>query len=83
MTHSPGPWVGIDGEYIVDARKYFVADCSGEDDSEDNVRLIAVAPELLAALEDLLPIVESNRTIMTVTAILSARAAIAKARGEQ
>lgn len=58
---------------------FLVAECpANTGNSIENARLIAAAPELLSALEDLLKHVEAN----CVTDCSEAKAAIAKARGE-
>jgi hypothetical protein len=90
-THTPGPWAigptiagGCDilagriGERVVVAR---AADNSllPIDECAANARLIVAAPELLEALEGLLNALHSHTTH---PAIKSARAAIAKAKGE-
>ena len=85
--HTPGPWVttpepnGI--EWGVDAGKWGIATCAaepGDGTTEANARLIASAPDLLAALSDLLAIegLEGDRRF----ALNKAFSAIAKARGE-
>jgi hypothetical protein len=73
MTHTPGPWMPVDAEWLMSQRtgmgfRYFPVRAAGqtwdianvfsdEDDSEmaANARLIAAAPELLAALKNHLP----------------------------
>ena len=65
--HTPGPW-GADGLFIssrVDTSgpyRTIVADCLCDDDHEGaaNARLIAAAPELLAALEQALAVIGSD-----------------------
>ena len=89
MTHAPGTWdvrkgtLSIYTNYggstyhkVADARQsLFTRECQ-----EANARLIAAAPDLLAALEHLLPI--ASRAFGVLTADLdAARAAIAKAKG--
>lgn len=100
MSHSPGPWVAIDtdGEHhaIVapDAdQDHFTVICIGPDDATENAnaRLIAAAPDLLAALETMLgehELLTSLRRAsglppaLTNMTIDAAHAAIAKAKGE-
>ena len=94
--HTPGPWVwrknyrGLDGPggaVILDYASYegmWVPDYAG-DWAEANARLIAAAPELLAAVEDALAIFEFGPDDQTVPApkwVARARTAIAKATGE-
>lgn len=78
--HTPGPWAAFqnriqsaEGEPIADALMVSDFDTSGED--EANARLIAAAPDLLAALE--VVIAHPNNFNFEVV-----RAAIAKAKGE-
>lgn len=66
MTHTPGPWSISDWrhinnetgqKYIADARGGVICETyrgRGEHEMLANARLIAAAPELLAALENLL-----------------------------
>lgn len=86
MTHTPGPWVR-EPEYegdpatFVHAKGRAIADCHngyGEED-EDNARLIAAAPELLAALKALANL--DKRCGWHSAALDQANAAIAKAEG--
>lgn len=111
-THTPGPWYperpyGEDGVYVacaatsalvcklnkVDGRFYQDA----QESIYANARLIASAPELLAALESLVSEL-AERThkdgrmmsasfvrgeVCSVKALESARAAIAKAKGQE
>lgn len=95
MKHTPGPWhegalngagsIFCDGDYRMDNEHgatvlYPIALINyGPDPEEDsaNARLIAAAPELLAALEAFID--EAN----TKNVRQMARAAIAKAKGEQ
>lgn len=61
MAHTPGPWIvsGISGGLIYKSNypdsATFVADCNSsitdDDMQKDNARLIASAPDLLAALK--------------------------------
>lgn len=58
--HTPGPWtyrLSIDGRICGDVRGpagRFVADIGAHEESDANARLIASAPDLLAALRDAL-----------------------------
>lgn len=86
--HTPGPWEwnknyrGLDGPggaVILEYAPYegmWVPDYAG-DWSEANARLIAAAPELLEALQDLCD------TLGECGATAKARAAIAKAEGSK
>lgn len=90
-NHTPGPWYVINerGNAIVRAEKLgavshvFVADCGLDFLAEDNARLIAAAPDLLAALEDALKDLSALSQWDRASACArTARAAIAKAKGE-
>lgn len=87
--HTPGPWryeranpSPTTGEHLIAGAKngYLaeIRDC-GSGNISANARLIAAAPDLLAALEELLNALPSATTH---PAIKAARAAIAKATGE-
>lgn len=83
--HTPGPWqyhVTVDGDAIVaGGGKVRVAEalvCDvGYEDERANARLIAAAPDLLAACEAMIG--TAKKAGMNVSAF---RAAIAKAKGE-
>jgi len=80
--HTPGPWIidSDDGDIIeVVSGDYFIADVhrlEPKDEWRANARLIAAAPELLEALEELVDLYEYEDNVSR-----DARAAIAKARG--
>lgn len=81
MGHTPGPWTvgehrGVWVGPVVHADGKGVAFVVG---SEDNARLIAAAPELLAALKDLRVFVSDNLIFSPEVAV--ADRAIAKAEG--
>lgn len=91
MEHTPGPWtrhgLGISkdaGEY-----GYAVALCDSPvppGEAEANARLIAAAPDLLTALEALMPMLEAHQaqdkslTTYGHEIINAGRAAVAKAQ---
>ena len=97
--HTPGPWfIGTDrydyGRHIYAEQKVgdeyceeyhpLIATTSDDEpdiDWEANARLIAAAPELLKALEIVEPIIDE--VMASVEPGRMARAAIAKARGEE
>ena len=59
MSHTPGPWnverpYGEPGTYITCPSTALVAKVWGDEDTEANARLIASAPDLLAALRSVL-----------------------------
>lgn len=87
MNHTPGPWVASEMRVFrgdIDGNTYIAgtapADYSGGDTSEAkaNARLIAAAPDLLAALEAV--IANGHESAPGLGAYLNARAAIAKAK---
>lgn len=93
-NHTPGPWHVNTLEvvpYSIHAHRGVVAEVSRgtmnevrADEIEANVRLIAAAPELLAALEWLLKSPDLNLDELdrqTIGAIETANHALAKARG--
>lgn len=101
-VHTPGPWMVLPwfapgGAEIttVQALNRTVADCPGEDaTSKANARLISAAPDLLAALEAVLPWlgkavfydiaslpVETSKEDLSSVLSMAGKA-IAKARGE-
>ena len=93
MTHTPGPWkvMGEDVVLMRDEREVvaWVGDIDGQ--MTDNAHLIAAAPEMLEALENLVAINEAhNQAVEGVIGrpvewkdgyLDEARAAIRKARG--
>lgn len=92
--HTPGPWA-ISGDETVtvrDTQDGYVAllgwlkgrhigPCRSAAEVYANARLIAAAPELLEACEGLLGLAERDGWLHV--AVNAARAAIAKAKGEQ
>ena len=109
--HTPGPWhhgrLAVGTELVShpdawrpdvrDSSKRVVCKCSSREESAANACLIAAAPELLAALENLVQADDAHAqaglngntsaqleaTMMLVKAKKLARAAIAKAKGHQ
>lgn len=92
--HTPGPWHVVANlvqgkrKPNGDSRTVAMVGSSSEDDA--NARLIAAAPDLLAALEGLAEIVNeettrfpANRVVPAGVAYAAAVNAIAKARGEK
>ena len=87
--HTPGPWhvgmkpgpivYGEDGAQVAPLHVPMVP----KEENRANARLIAAAPELLEALENLLEHVENRDALGAYWADpMAARAAIAKAKGE-
>ncbi len=95
--HTPGPWVAspaIRSGFTIDAKcdPWLIVTTSDEEgrygsiETEANARLIAAAPELLAALQVVLRDYTAVHDIGDVEmqpALYQARAAITKATGEQ
>ena len=86
-AHTPGPWK-IRGPYFDGSEGYTIAVIATMPSDQANACLIAAAPELLAALEVAYSILMSGRAdsqvdYYTLEARVRARAAIAKAKGEQ
>lgn len=87
MTHTPGPWevtdYGVEFEGARFGEVAFVVSKEREqfEATEANARLIAAAPDLLSALEDFISALDGGAVNYDYLAA-SARAAIAKARGE-
>jgi hypothetical protein len=89
--HTPGPWQihGTWPDDVVDATGSLVVSAYGDYESpvtQANARLIAAAPELLAALEHMVAVANWSTTIQSEeqfdAMIASAEAAIRKAKGE-
>lgn len=89
-NHTPGPWYQSErnGQYIVakdigDRSHDIAHPCWWSEETCANARLIAAAPDLLAALKNLVEAVEFTPLgVRGIKACQQARAAIAKARGE-
>ena len=88
--HTPGPWrvVPQAGEYFYEIRggtvkdSILIAEISDICERDENARLIAAAPDMLAALEAILPTTKSDEWLLTYHDLARVRAAIRKARGE-
>ncbi len=89
--HTPGPWTfrqaGANWRvYASDGRSFDAGDALYHPENEANARLIAAAPELLRALEDLVdeqngpPLIRYEKS--WAAAMGKARSAIAKAEGK-
>lgn len=94
--HTPGPWsVGNEGRFLIctlSPKVCVYADEMVKTDAEHDARLIAAAPELLDALDQITGVYESMRETLAAKypddgwsaetmSIDKARAAIAKATG--
>jgi hypothetical protein len=88
-SQTPGPWhVGTKEAHhcVYDAHGWCIADASpqGKDaETLPNARLIASAPELLAALQAIVAILDGRQPIDVPGALMVAEYAIAKAKGGQ
>lgn len=83
---SKGPWLISDGSEkwnrIVDASGDLITTCFAMQNEDDaNARLIAAAPELLEALQDMVESYQYEAS-MENPSLLKARDAIAKALGQ-
>ena len=79
-THTPGPWRVEDGQTIWSGEELVGAAGRIGMPMEANARLIAAAPEMLAALEWAVETADTEQYDADWYA--AARAAIAKAKGE-
>ena len=87
-THTPGPWAANISELEASSSLVSVRTENGgylicSDAGYQNAPLIAAAPDLLAALEAILPMFDNDSPLLTVydAEIKQARAAIDKAKG--
>lgn len=91
VKHTPGPW-NVSGSHIVSVKTgvqlaEVFSPCGYDPKNQKeaaNARLIAAAPDLLAALEQCLVIVDAHRRISGGDgdmAAMNARAALARAKG--
>ncbi len=92
--HTPGPWriIEIRGRAVIlepeqDGHVCKISEWADEyaEEQEANARLIAAAPELLEALENLVSLCEAglNKEYNIEAELSEPRAAIAKATGDQ
>jgi hypothetical protein len=101
VTHTPGPWtcrVGTNGPFVNERDKtiapFYVLNPTNigtpaipQDEARANARLIASAPDLLAALKELIARAVASSTVMfssdprVAEAVDAALAIIAKAEG--
>ena len=90
--HTPGPWTNdpADGALVdarVNGRLVAIAEvfhCDTDESREANARLIAAAPDLLAALEQVMGCITGDNIerIHLPVYLDNARAAIRKAKGD-
>lgn len=91
MTHTPGPWKFVMNDGFMNAdiygknRNHTAVVWSGNNPSYEivqaNARLIAAAPDLLAALQAIVKITDGSQPKDYPGALMVARVAIAKATG--
>ena len=83
--HTPGPWhVEPSPDRVhFDIRADGVHVPHGSGKGEANARLIAAAPDLLAALEDVVASAQANCSGSLANAITAGQEAIAKAKGSE
>jgi len=89
IKHTPGPWTLCSTSSDVQGNTY-IRILSKENEIEANYNLIAAAPELLEALENIKDTLLDNdvtlkheSTHYLVSILLDAEAVIAKAKGEK
>jgi hypothetical protein len=88
MTHSLGPWrKGLAGDIVTEDGRIIASMYWARPEAHANARLVAAAPELLEALEDILPLAENGfrlgPTDPDSVRIKRAHAIAAKAKGEE
>lgn len=86
MGHTPGPWIMMEGGLYGEIRDLdtftVIAKMPEFDDREDDFRLIAAAPELLAACEFALDVFRSWPDMKPARTKLEAAIAQAKGQGQ-
>ena len=89
VQHTPGPFVlkRAAGRYVIETKAKrldvaLIAYRAKVAEEEANGRLLAAAPDLLEALDDLLHACAGYEPIQAWHEMAAARAALAKARGE-
>lgn len=81
--HTPGPWIADDVFVGAKNAEHYHVTCRG-DHAEADAALIAAAPDLMAALQDLADAVERfTASPQDWPELAAARAAIIKAMGGQ
>ena len=88
QQHTPGPWIieprgNLQARQYIEAGEFRIAECLNRD-QDANARLIAAAPELLAALKRarryvVLDVTEDNATARRTLEVVDE--AVAKAEG--
>lgn len=87
--HTKGPWIyGADSDEVITKNAALICDIApsresvSDEEADANARLIAAAPELLAALQKLLENAGDCLEVEAPSSLCDARAAIAKATGQ-
>lgn len=62
MKHTPGPWINEDPHIVPATRRYAICEMNElphfhEEEAATNARLVAAAPELVAALQHFIAVV--------------------------
>lgn len=86
MSHTPGPWSFEEPNwdslpFLMAGNGDAVATFFSEPENSDDIPLLAAAPELYEALENLIDFLFHGKK--NCQAILRAKAALAKARGDE
>ena len=86
--HTPGPWkIDATDDSVRDSNEHQICDFNWTDDvgrSQANARLIASAPELLAALRNVTDLAAATSLLgEDAESVKRARSAIARAEGRQ
>ena len=86
MSHTPGPWRAEmcfpPIYYVIQDQGSAVAKTYGQPEQKADALLLAAAPELLAALQDLMTDATERSPVRWHQAKANARAAIARAIGQ-
>ena len=89
MSHTPGPWDANRWRVCAEPNGKIEVICDTANNKETrneenaaNARLIAAAPELLAACENAMEIIDHRNNITFMELAAQLRAAIAKAKGQ-
>ena len=94
MSHTPGPWKVLGEDVVLECNEKEVVAWVGDIDGQmiNNAHLIAAAPEMLEALEEVVALTENLPVCPFCSCVLDHRpdclsheieAAIKKARGEE
>ena len=86
-AHTPAPWTASDNAIygsngLIKPLIAFLDDRFADEETANNARLIAAAPDALAALRNVIASYRANDPDSMANAVNDAEAAIAKATGE-